>query len=179
VAIIGDDFMDDSARNEEKIPFGAPGMPPRWTSGAKDGLITANSAASPVWATISQGIVNEVYYPTIDRPQVRDLQLIITDGESFVHDEQYDLHHETACIPCEGGASLAYRTINRALRITKISRLENGTISFPRHFQAIFTHYPYFICVFPVFLAFFVGFGRMDPYLVTDCSIKQVNRRML
>ncbi len=104
--------MNDSAHNEEKIPFGAPGMPPRWTSGAKDGLITANSSASPVWATISHGIVNEVYYPTIDRPQVRDLQLIITDGESFVHDEQYDLTHETACVPCEGGASLAYRTIN-------------------------------------------------------------------
>ncbi|WP_232821399.1 hypothetical protein [Acidithiobacillus ferrivorans] len=66
-----------------------------------------------------------------------------------------------------------------ALRITKISRLENGISPFPRHFQAIFTHYPYFICVFPVFLAFFVGFGRIDPYLATDCCIKQVNRRML
>jgi len=61
----------------------------------------------------------------------------------------------------------------------KNSRLENGIIPFPRHFQAIFTHYPYFICVFPVFLAFFVGFRRIDPYLATDCSIKQVNRRML
>ena len=66
-----------------------------------------------------------------------------------------------------------------ALRITKISRLENGIFPLLRRFQAIFTHYPYFICVFSVFLAFFVGFGRIDPYLATDCCIKQVNRRML
>jgi hypothetical protein len=38
----------------------------------------------------------------------------------------------------------------------------------PSHSQAIFTKYPYFICVFPVFLTFFVGFGRIDPYLATD-----------
>ena len=48
--------------------FGAPGMPPRWTSSEKQTVGTAYSASSRVWYTISHGILNEIYYPTIDRP---------------------------------------------------------------------------------------------------------------
>ena len=71
--------------------FGAPGLPPRWTSSVKDAVGTAYSAASCVWFTCSHGILNEIYYPTIDRVQVRDLGLLVTDGESFVHEEKRDL----------------------------------------------------------------------------------------
>jgi glucoamylase len=35
---------------------------------------------------MARGVVNEVYYPTVDRPQIRDLQYLITDGSSFFHD---------------------------------------------------------------------------------------------
>jgi glucoamylase len=52
---------------------------------------TAYSASSRVWFTSAAGIVTEVYYPTIDRPQVRDLQYLVTDGESFFHDERRHL----------------------------------------------------------------------------------------
>jgi hypothetical protein len=61
----------------------APGdhvIAPRWTRSDKDGMGTAYSASSRVWFTVSKGILNEVYYPTIDRPQIRDLQYLITDG---------------------------------------------------------------------------------------------------
>jgi len=68
--------------------FGHPGIAPRWTRSAKDAVGTAYSAASRVWFTVSRGVVNEVYYPTVDRPQIRDLQYLITDGESFFHDER-------------------------------------------------------------------------------------------
>ena len=37
------------------------------------------------------GIVTEVYYPTVDRPQLRDLQYLVTDGKSFFHEEKRDL----------------------------------------------------------------------------------------
>lgn len=73
---------------------GGPGIAPRWTRGDKDGVVTAYSALSRVWFTLSRGIVNEVYYPTIDRPQVRDLQYLITDGETFFHDERRHLDVE-------------------------------------------------------------------------------------
>ncbi len=68
--------------------FRAPGMEPRWTLVAKDAVGTARSAASHVWYTVSLGVPNEVYWPTIDRPQIRDLQFLVTDGETFFHDER-------------------------------------------------------------------------------------------
>src|SRR6202162_2289153 len=71
--------------------FGWPGIEPRWTHGGKDGVGTAYAASSRVWFTFWNGIVTEVYYPTVDRPQLRDLQYLITDGESFFHEEKRHL----------------------------------------------------------------------------------------
>ncbi|MGC1784196.1 MAG: glycoside hydrolase family 15 protein [Acidobacteriaceae bacterium] len=73
--------------------FGAPGLPPRWTSSEKDTVGTAYSASSRVWFTISHGILNEIYYPTIDRPQVRDLGFLISDGETSFQEVKRDLRH--------------------------------------------------------------------------------------
>lgn len=77
--------------------FGAPGVPPRWTSSRKDAVATAYSAASRVWFTISHGTLNEVYFPTIDRPQMRDMELLFTDEATFFHEEkrnlEYDFHY--------------------------------------------------------------------------------------
>ena len=75
----------------ENPATGGPGIQPRWTRGAKDGVGGAYAMASNVWFTLSAGIVTEVYYPTIDRPQIRDLQFLVTDGESFFHDERRHL----------------------------------------------------------------------------------------
>jgi glucoamylase len=83
--------------NTNAVAFGAPGIEPRWTSGAKDGIGTAYHSSSRVWFTLSHGIVNELYFPTVDSPNTRDLQLLITDGESFCHDERRDLLHKTEC----------------------------------------------------------------------------------
>jgi glucoamylase len=71
--------------------FGAPGLQPRWTSSKKDAVGTAYASSSRVWYTISHGILNEIYYPTIDRPQTRDMELLLTDGESFFHEEKRNL----------------------------------------------------------------------------------------
>jgi len=91
-------------------PFGHPGIPPRWTSSSKEGVGTACSDASRVWFTVSHGILNEVYFPTIDRPQIRDLQFLITDGESFFHEEKRDLANDIQCM--EEGA-LGFRVVTR------------------------------------------------------------------
>ncbi|MGZ6187085.1 MAG: glycoside hydrolase family 15 protein, partial [Candidatus Binataceae bacterium] len=70
----------------EPRAWGGPGIEPRWTYSAKDVVGTAYSTASPIWFTASGGVLNEIYYPTIDRPQIRDLQYLVTDGETFFHD---------------------------------------------------------------------------------------------
>jgi glucoamylase len=71
--------------------FGSPGMTPRWTSSVKDAVGTAYSASSRIWFTCSHGVLNELYHPTIDHPQTRDMEFLITDGETFVHEEKRDL----------------------------------------------------------------------------------------
>jgi len=103
-----------------KHAFGAPGIAPRWTQSAKDAIGTAYSAGSTVWFTVSAGILNEVYYPTIDRPQIRDLQYLVTDGESFFHDERRHLESRLHPIADHGlGIRIDNADRERRYRIVK------------------------------------------------------------
>jgi len=77
-----------------RAAFGAPGNPPAWTHSTKEGVGTAYHTASRVWYTASHGILNEIYYPRVDMPQTRDLQYLVTDGESFFHEQKRDLLYE-------------------------------------------------------------------------------------
>ncbi len=80
--------------DDEGPAFGAPGVEPRWTSSEKDAVSTAYAASSRVWFTVSHGTLNEIYYPTIDRPQTRDMELLFSDGETFFHEEKRDLAYD-------------------------------------------------------------------------------------
>src|SRR5215813_5493259 len=73
--------------------FGAPGIEPRWTSAEKEGLGTAYYGSCRLWFTLSHGIINEIYYPTVDQPNTRDFEFLISDGETFCHEEKRDLCH--------------------------------------------------------------------------------------
>lgn len=61
---------------------GAPGIPPTWTTSDKD-LVGTAIGSSRLWFTLGHGIVNEVYHPRIDIPQIRDLGFIVADGAGF------------------------------------------------------------------------------------------------
>lgn len=87
-----------NGERSRRVAFGTPGIEPRWTGSAKDGVGTAYATSSRVWFTLSLGILNEVYYPTIDRPQLRDLQFLITDGRTFFHDERRALQSQVEAI---------------------------------------------------------------------------------
>src|SRR5260370_33806384 len=90
---------------------GGPGVPPRWTRGSKEAVGTAYSSASRVWYTIAAGIMTEVFYPTIDTPQIRDLQFLVTDGETFFHDERRNTRSSVDCID---DASLGFTIVSVA-----------------------------------------------------------------
>lgn len=61
---------------------GKPGIPPTWTSSFKDAV--GCSLGSPrLWFTLGYGIINEVYWPRIDLPQIRDLGFMVADGKGF------------------------------------------------------------------------------------------------
>jgi glucoamylase len=70
---------------------------------------TAFAASSRIWFTLWNGVITEVYYPTVDRPQIRDLQFLVTDGETFFHEERHDLKSK-----CErlSEHALGYRQTN-------------------------------------------------------------------
>jgi glucoamylase len=44
---------------------------------------TAAQPASQVWFTVSHGILNEIYWPEVDRACTRDMGFIVTDGKGF------------------------------------------------------------------------------------------------
>ncbi len=67
---------------------GQPGIPPRWTSSAKSGVGTSLSNESRVWFTLSHGILNEIYYPRIDQACIRDMELLVSDGQDFFSEEK-------------------------------------------------------------------------------------------
>jgi len=39
-------------------------------------------------------------YPTIDRPQTRDMELMFSDGETFVHEDKRDIEYDFKYIDC-------------------------------------------------------------------------------
>jgi glucoamylase len=100
--------------------FGSPGLEPRWTSSKKDAVVTAYSASSRVWFTVSHGTLNEVYFPTIDRPQMRDMELLFTDEQTFFHEEKrdfdYDFHYADPDAPI---VRVAASDLNGRYTVTK------------------------------------------------------------
>jgi glucoamylase len=79
---------------------GMPGIAPTWTSSDKDMVGTAMGPAR-LWYTLGHGIVNEVFYPRIDIPQIRDLGFIVADGAGFWV-ELKRLHNYTLTTPAPG-----------------------------------------------------------------------------
>lgn len=104
---IGEDNSMERFRGTREA-FGKPGLAPKWTHGDKDGIGTAYSASSRLWFTLWAGIVTEVYYPTLDSPQIRDLQLMVADGETFFHDELRHMRSEIR--PLDGMLGYAVRS---------------------------------------------------------------------
>ena len=76
--------MNQPSLTEAELAPGRPGIAPTWTSSAKD-MVTTTIGPSRVWATVGHGIMNEVYWPTAGRPQIRDLGFIVA-GQSQWHE---------------------------------------------------------------------------------------------
>jgi glucoamylase len=90
---------------------GAPGDIGYWDTGRKMGVGTALGRQSHVWFTINEGILGEVYYPTVDTPDVGTLQYVVTDGHSFAQREGADTRHSIRLLDPR---ALAYEVTNTA-----------------------------------------------------------------
>lgn len=49
----------------------------------KDCIGTAGNTTSRVWFTLADGVLSDVYYPTLDNTNVKTLEYVITDGKTF------------------------------------------------------------------------------------------------
>jgi glucoamylase len=105
---------------------GAPGIDGRWTSSAKNGVGTALSQASPVWFTLSHGILNEIYYPRVDSACTRDFGFIVTGPDGYFSEEKRDCVSTTT--PFDGGIP-AFTIVNTARDETY--RIEKQIITDP------------------------------------------------
>jgi glucoamylase len=107
--------MSDSENNPviNKAP-GAPGIPGKWTSSAKSGIGKSLSAYSQVTFTTSHGTLNEVYYPREDNACIRDMELLVSDGNGFFSEEKRDTRHETKMFEAGIPAYHISNTCNRS-----------------------------------------------------------------
>src|SRR5579884_1563642 len=117
--------------------FGKPGLDPKWTHGDKNGVGTAYSGSSRIWFTIWAGIITEVCYPTVDLPQMRDLQLLITDEQTFFHDELRNVRSSIERL----GDTLGY--VVRSEDLESRYRYEKEIISDP-HLPCVLQHTRFF-----------------------------------
>jgi glucoamylase len=62
---------------------GGPGGNADWLPSKKTGFGTSYTTASNVWFTLEGGRLSEVYYPRLDTPSARNIDFVVTDGQSF------------------------------------------------------------------------------------------------
>ncbi|MDG3493413.1 carbohydrate-binding module family 20 domain-containing protein [Pseudanabaena catenata USMAC16] len=80
-------FLGTGMANAANSPC-APGVSSIWAPSAKDFLGTSLSKTSNVYFTGGEGILTEVFYPTVDTVQNVDLQFLITDAAKTWGDEE-------------------------------------------------------------------------------------------
>ncbi|MCP9494921.1 MAG: glycoside hydrolase family 15 protein [Pyrinomonadaceae bacterium MAG19_C2-C3] len=94
---------------QNNLAPGAPGKDAQWESAGKTGVGTSTTLESKVWFTLLDGVMTEVYYPTVDVANVRLLQFIVVDKAGKVETERDDAIHTTEAV--EG---LTFRQKNKA-----------------------------------------------------------------
>ncbi|MET0476352.1 MAG: glucan 1,4-alpha-glucosidase, partial [Actinomycetota bacterium] len=60
-----------------------PGALSHFDLARKDCLGTARNRTSKVWYTVANGVLSDVYFPTVDNTNVETLQYVVTDGATF------------------------------------------------------------------------------------------------
>jgi glucoamylase len=92
------------------LSYTAQGADAQWLTAAKNGFGTSTTLASKVWFTLANGVMTEVFFPTLDVPNVQLLQLnIITGGR--VETETQDTFHR---LEVPNPSSLTFRQVNSA-----------------------------------------------------------------
>jgi hypothetical protein len=68
-----------------------PGALSHFDLARKDCFGTARNTRSKVWFTLANGVLSDVYYPTLDNTNVETMQYIVTDGATFTDLQTRDM----------------------------------------------------------------------------------------
>jgi len=95
---------------------GAPGSLSHFDLARKDCLGTARNTTSKIWYTVANGVLSDVYAPTIDTTNVETMQYIVTDGSTFTDLQSRDTTYTVsadqtgmACTVTSTSSSHGYR----------------------------------------------------------------------
>lgn len=77
-------------------PAGAPGALSHFDLARKDCVGTARNSTSKVWYTVANGVLSDVYAPTVDNTNVETLQFAVTDGRTFTDLQTRDMTYTVA-----------------------------------------------------------------------------------
>jgi glucoamylase len=111
VALLASPLVSRQQTGNNLAP-GAPGADARWPSAGKEAVGSSNTLESKVWFTLRGGVLDEVYYPTVDVANSQVLQFVVAsrDGRS-VETEERDTSHRIEVLDPQ---SLTFRQTNTA-----------------------------------------------------------------
>ena len=129
---------------------GGPGTKATAAPADSHGFGTSRTLSSKVWFTLEKGGLGEVYYPDLGTPALRVVELLVTDGKSFVEREQDATVQTTQLLDNKG---LTYRQVNtersHRWRVTKtyVTDPRTSTVTIDIRFQSL-TGRPYSVFVY-------------------------------
>src|SRR5262245_11049582 len=95
---------------------GGPGVVSHFGLARKDCVGTARNTTSKVWFTVADGVLSDVYAPTIDNTNVETLQFIVTDGRTFTDLQSRDMTYSVSAD--KTGMACQVRSKARNYRLT-------------------------------------------------------------
>jgi glucoamylase len=99
---------------------GGPGATSYLDIARKDCFGTARNTTSKVWFTVADGVLSDVFSPTIENTNVNTVQYVVTDGRSFTALQQRDMTYAVSS-PDPSGMVCRVTSTDRAHRFRLIS----------------------------------------------------------
>ena len=118
---------------------GAPGAPSYFDLARKDCLGTAAGRGSKVWYTVADGVLSDVYEPTIDNTDVSTLQYVVTDGATFTDLQARDMTYTVAADPTGMACTVTSTDARHGFRLvtTYITDPASDTVLMNTRLQAL------------------------------------------
>jgi glucoamylase len=111
---------------------GGPGATAYLDQARKDCFGTARSTTSKVWFTVADGVLSDVFSPTIENTNVSTVQYVVTDGRTFADLQQRDMTYSVRS-PDRSGMVCQVTSTDRTHRF----RLVSEYITDPGHASVV------------------------------------------